>query len=80
MSQDEIIDWLREQRLHGSCEFFSIPSIKDGVSASGLSGAWRIHEQCLQLYRFGILEIRRDGLRIIGYRLRKKYVIVGEDS
>lgn len=79
MSQDEIMDWLRKQRLDGSAEFFSIPQIKAGICASGLTSGARVYEQCLQLYRFGVLEIRRSGALVAGYRLRKKYVGKSEE-
>lgn len=73
MSQDEIVDWLRQRRIEGSAAFYSVVEIKAGICASGFGGGLRIYEQCVQLYRFGVLEIRRNGLEIVGYRLRKKY-------
>lgn len=80
MSQEDIVDWLRTQRKNGSSEFFSVSQIRAGLRDSAPFASTRIHEQCLQLYRFRILEVRRNGVVIVGYRLRKKYTGVDGDS
>ncbi len=79
MGQDEIVNWLRQKRLEGDAGFHSVLDIKAGLRQSGLGNGFRIYEQCVQLWRFGILEIRREGLLIKGYRLRKKYVGIVEE-
>lgn len=80
MGQDDIVEWLRQKRLAGDSSFFSVQEIRQGVCASGFSSGARVYEQCLQLYRFGILDMRRNGLLIGGYRLRRKYAGKGGEE
>lgn len=74
MTQDSIFDWLLEKRKGGDNSFFSIREIRAGIQGTYKVPGIRVYEQCLQLYRFNILEIRREGMIISGYRVRKKYV------
>lgn len=73
MGQNEILVWMRTQRLTGNHAYFTRAEIEKAVGNTGCS-ARNVKNQLSQLYGYGYLEIRWINMWQKRYRLRAKYV------
>jgi hypothetical protein len=78
MNQNFIFEWLQQQRLSGSEDYFTVKEIKMGVCSNKAYNGYarNIGHECIRLYAFGYLELINPHSWRRGYRLKKKFLKV----
>lgn len=77
MGQNEVLEYLRKQRLTGNDKFLSIKEIYQGLldmESADIPSRRAVWEDIRQLKRFGYLEIDGIGGWPSYIRLKKKYI------
>lgn len=77
MTQDEIFDWLKNQRLAGNHKFFSIVEVSRMLAEAGYNGS--SNKTCVgvkmnKLYAHGFLDIMVDKNWRRFFRVKDKYL------
>lgn len=78
MTQYDIFEWLRRQRLTGNDQYFTVAQIRSGLAFG--HGAIIVHKKVVQLYNFGFLERTEEHVWLRRYRVKKKYVFLKEEN
>lgn len=82
MSQSEVYDFLRRQRLMGRLQYFSCREIEDGLIAEGKFPG-RVRRNVLDLLDAGYLEFEDMGFKLRRkVRIKERYAIAqsGEEG
>ena len=77
MAQTEVYEWLKERRLIGDNQFFSIHEISRAVDSGGgysQEGYRSVRVAVNRLYAFGYLEVEREKWFTRRWRLYEKYI------
>jgi hypothetical protein len=74
MSQNEVFNWLKDQRKKGDHNFYKITDIYNGMKRSGHKAAeLSVIRQVNQLWRYNFLELKFITFKGRFFRLKLKY-------